>query len=495
MAEPNARELAKRAFAAFQAGRLLEAEQLTHQALAQNAKEADALAMMGIIAYAESRYADAESWQRKAIAVQRKQPVYYCNLAKTFTARGQLDRALAAFEKALKLDSTSAEALVGKADVMERRGRLDRAEALLAPLIKSGKAMPEMASLYMRILQRQGRDAEAIALAEKTLPRAEVRGVHRRTILLQLGKSHHRLGDCDRAFEGYEQGNAVARRPFDIAVVQQRIDRLIEVFSADAMERLPRAGHGSRLPVFIVSMPRAGSTLIEQIIHAHPKAYGAGELRLLTDLLRVMPELIGTESAYPDCVDELTAEHVERLAQTYLEQLGRHRRGAARIADKGLSNYFQIGLITLLFPEAHIIYVHRHPLDMCFSCFFENLSPLTHPYTTDLRDLGLFYREHVRLMDHWRSLPGIRLLEVQYEDVVANQEAASRRIIDFLGLEWDDKCLRFHEAKRDVATISYVQVSQPMYTTAVARYKKYARHLGPLREALGDLLPPEDAGE
>jgi tetratricopeptide (TPR) repeat protein len=492
MLEPSARELAKRAFASFRAGRLLEAQQLTHQALQRNPKEADALAMMGIIAYAESRYDEAESWQRKAIAVQRKQPLYYCNLAKTFTARGRLDQALAAFEKGLKLDPDCAEALVGKADALERRGRLDRARTLLDPRIRSGKATPEMMSLFMRILQRSGQDAEAVDLAQKALARDDVQGVHRRTILLQLGRSFDRLGDCDRAFEAFAEGNAVDPRPFDVRAVERRIDRLMEVFSREAMECLPRSGNDSQLPVFIVSMPRAGSTLVEQIIHAHPKACGAGELRIVTDLTQSVPDVIGTQSPYPDCVEELTAEAADRLAGQYVGQLARHRRGAARIADKGLSNYFHLGLITLLLPRAHIIYVHRHPMDMCFSCFFENLSPITHPYTTDLRNLGLFYRQHVRLMHHWRSIPGMRMLEVSYESLIEDQESASRRIIDFLGLRWDEKCLRFHEAKRDVATISYAQVSRPIYRSAVARYKRYEQHLQPLREALGDALPPED---
>ncbi|MDY7110561.1 MAG: sulfotransferase [Planctomycetota bacterium] len=492
MREPSARELAKRAFASFQAGRVLEAQQLTHQALTRNAKEADALTMMGIIAYAESRFDEAESWQRKALAVQRRQPGYYCNLARTLTARGRLDQALAAFEKGLKLDPGRAEALVGKADVLERRGRLDRARTILEPLVRSGEGTPKMMALFMRILQRCGRDDEAVELAEQALARGDVQGAHRRTILLQLGRSRDRLGDCDGAFETFVEGNAIDARPFDLRDIEERIDRLMEVFSPEAMERLPRSDNTSQLPVFIVSMPRAGSTLVEQIIHAHPRAHGAGELRLVTDLTQSMPDVIDTHSAYPDCMKELTAEAANRLAKRYLNQLAKHRSGVNRITDKGISNYFHLGLITLLLPKAHVIYVHRHPMDMCFSCFFENLSPIRHPYTTDLRNLGLFYREHVRLMDHWRRIRDVRMLEVSYESLIEDQESASRRIIDFLGLEWDDKCLRFHEAKRDVVTISYAQVSRPIYRSAVARYKRYEKHLQPLRDALGDALPPED---
>ena len=146
-----------------------------------------------------------------------------------------------------------------------------------------------------------------------------------------------------------------------------------------------------------------------------------------------------------------------------------------------------------MLPQAKIIHVRRHPLDVCFSCFFANLSPMSHPFTTDLRSLGLYYRCYARLMDHWRGLPGINMLEIDYEGIVADQEGVSRRIIDFIGLPWDDACLRFHEAKRAVSTLSYDQVRKPMYKTAVARYKLYEKHLGPLKEALGDRLPPEDA--
>jgi hypothetical protein len=146
-------------------------------------------------------------------------------------------------------------------------------------------------------------------------------------------------------------------------------------------------------------------------------------------------------------------------------------------------------MISLMLPAARIIHVRRHPLDLCLSCYMRDLPPQMHPYSTDLANLGLYYREYARLMDHWREAADLRMLEFDYEALVADPEVQTRRLTDFLGLEWDEQCLRFHEAKRDVATLSYDQVRRPIYRSASGRWQRYRHHLRPLIEALGDALP------
>ena len=276
MRDPAAQQLAQKAYKAFQRGELLLAETLTQQALARTGKNGDALAMMGILAFARSRYDEAVVWQRKAIATDRKEPLYHCNLGKALAMTGDLNQAMTAFEKAPRFKPDHPEATVGKADIWERRNRIDRARAVLEPFLKSGRITPEVAAIHCRILAREGRHEEVIAFCEEQLKRSDLRDFQRRPMLMQLGTSHHRMGDYDRAFDAYVRGNAVQARPFDAAGAEAGFKALEMAFSRESMASMFRAGHGSELPVFIVGLPRCGSTLVEQIIHAHPQAHGAG---------------------------------------------------------------------------------------------------------------------------------------------------------------------------------------------------------------------------
>jgi tetratricopeptide (TPR) repeat protein len=488
MPAPSAQQLVNQAMKLRQAGSYAQAEIVARQALAENRKNSDALAVLGLIAYDRGNYEDAASWHQKALALARKEPLYHCNLAITNVARGRLAAALDGFEKALKLRPGSPEALAGKADVLERRGNAARALATLEPAIRSGAVPPRIASVYTRILLRLGRDEEVVSFAGQQLERSEVQGIERRQILLLLGKAHERQGDVELAFDAFRRGNELETRPFSIDAVAERFDALMSVFSREAMATLPRASHGRETPVFIAGMPRSGTTLIEQIIHAHPKGCGIGEIREFGALLHGAHEVIGGIDPYPACVANMTQADVDRLADTHLAMIKRRGRGALRVADKTLDNFQHLGMVALLFPKARVIHSRRHPMDACFSCFFENLPPQAHPHASDLTHLGQYYRQYVRLMEHWRAVLDLRMLDVEYEALVADQETVTREIIAFLDLEWDDRCLSFHQAKRDVATLSYDQVRRPIYTSAVRRYERYAAHLTPLAEALGDVL-------
>jgi tetratricopeptide (TPR) repeat protein len=482
--------LVREALARLRGGELAEAEARARAILAGHRTHGDALSLMGLIEYERARYEEAAAWHRKAIAAHRREPLFHCNLATTLVARGRLTEALACYERALKLRPDHPEAAAGRAEVLERRGKPARAAAVIAPFIASGRPPARMAVVHARLLRGEKRDEELVAFVEGQLLRDDLPDAQRRALLLLLGRAHDRLDDVDRAFDAYRRGNAIGARPYDVAIAQQKVDTLMRTFAPERWPDLPRADpaavRGADLPVFIVGMPRSGSTLVEQIIHAHPRARGAGEIPDLAHVIRDMPGRIGSGRHYPACVPDLTAAHLADLANGYLDGLrGRAARGAARIADKSLENYERLGLIAMLFPEGRVIHVRRHPLDLCLSCFLHDLPPTLHPYSTDLRALGLQHRQYERLMAFWRDELGVPMLEVEYERLVADPEAESRRIIAFIGLDWDDACLRFHEAKRDVATISYDQVRQPIYATAVARHARYAKHLGPLKETLG----------
>jgi hypothetical protein len=235
--------------------------------------------------------------------------------------------------------------------------------------------------------------------------------------------------------------------------------------------------------VFIVGMVRSGTSLVEQILSSHPDVHGAGELPDIIQITNGLQDFLGASAPYPECLSLLKQEHLDALAQHYLEHLKQISPDARRVVDKMPGNFMHLGLIEMLFPEARVIHCMRDPVDTCLSAYFQDFSR-SHPYAYDLSNLGAFYRAYLKVMAHWRKILRLPLFELQYEDLIANQEQVSRALIEFCGLEWDDRCLQFHETQRFVGTASYDQVNRPLYKQSVARWKRYERHLGPLLAAL-----------
>jgi hypothetical protein len=236
--------------------------------------------------------------------------------------------------------------------------------------------------------------------------------------------------------------------------------------------------------VFIVGMPRSGTSLVEQILASHPNVFGAGELRDLQRLAEELPARVGAKEAYPACLVRLDGSAACALADEYLERIGRRSGAALRVTDKMPLNFLHLGLIAALFPRARIVHCIRDPLDVCVSCYCQDFQGGPN-FLWDLTDLGKFHGEYERLMAHWGSVLPLPILEVVYEELVDNLEAVSRRLISFCGLDWDDRCLAYHQNARAVRTASLVQVRQPVYKSSVGRWRHYAPHLRPLLEALG----------
>ena len=249
------------------------------------------------------------------------------------------------------------------------------------------------------------------------------------------------------------------------------------------MARLPRARVHSDRPVFIVGMVRSGTTLVEQILSSHPDVYGAGELPDITEITRALPGFLGTGDRYPECLPKLTPEAADVMARRYLDRLTQIAPKARRVTDKLPGNFMYLGLIEFLFPGARIIHCMRDPVDTCLSAYFQDFSN-NHPYAYDLSNLGAFYRGYLKLMAHWRKVIHLPLLEIKYEDLISDQERVTRSLVEFCGLEWDNRCLQFHETKRFVGTASHDQVNRPLYRESIQRWKNYERHLEPLLAAL-----------
>jgi tetratricopeptide (TPR) repeat protein len=445
--------LFQRARQAYAANQLDEARRICEQLVASNRNDVRVVVMLGQIAFSQTRFKEAASYMRRAAALRPGDPQVHAGLGEILALQGRIDEAISEYDKVLRRDPQHALALAGKAGAHEVSGRRDEARALLRPLVEHGLESAPQAAVQARLdLHDRNYDA-VIDLVNRHLERGDAGGYILRGLYLYLGQALERTKRFDEAFAAYERGNTVIPTHFDAEIWVQEIDDLLEAFSPQRFANVPHGSHGSPLPIFVLGMPRSGSTLVETILDAHPDVAAAGELAAMQELVNSMSLDIGSSLPYPSCIEDL---------------------------DQNL------GMLALLFPEARIIHCRRHPLDTCFSCFQTPLSPTTHSYARDLAGTGVAYVAYERLMTHWRDVLKIPMHEVRYEALVADQEGETRRLLDFCGLDFDERCLRFYERERVVLTASYDQVNRPVYTSSVGRYRNFDKHLGPLKVALAE---------
>ncbi|MFM0212370.1 sulfotransferase [Paraburkholderia sediminicola] len=431
------------------------------------------------------RLDEALAFAREAVASAPNSADAHNTFALVLQALGQTDEALAQFEQAAQLPGAVAEeALVGRATLLMEAGRKDQG---LAAFERALEAFPgSVQALAGRADARTFRAGDPdIAALEACLAEGERRSLTDRiSAHFALGKAYLDIQDPARAFHHLDAGNRQKRATFtyDGAANGQWMERIAAAFTPELYDTFRGAGEPSELPVFIVGMPRSGTTLIEQIVSSHPRVTGAGELsalRLVVDGSGLFPEKLKTLAGQD------AAQFLDQLGLAYLSRVAPLAEGRARLVDKMPGNFLYAGLIPLILPGARVIHVRRNPVDTCLSCYTK-LFGGEQQFTYNQSELGVFYRHYERLMAHWReALPSERFIEVDYEAVVDNLEGEARRLVDFLGLPWDDACLSFHDNRRVVRTASVNQVRQPIYKTSKGRWQAYAGYLAPLLEALG----------
>jgi len=294
------------------------------------------------------------------------------------------------------------------------------------------------------------------------------------------------LGRYKEAFRHYKAGNETIDIVFDSQSFKTRIDNLISIFNSENIVNIAKSDTDTTLPIFIVGMPRSGTSLTEQILSSHPQVDGAGELNDINNIAVSLPNKLNTTLPYPQCITLLTTDACNIIAQEYLNKLTNLCGENRFITDKMPHNFLNIGLISLLFPQAKIIHCVRDPRDTCLSIYFQNFGWL-HPYGARLDWLGAYYQEYVRIMKHWETVK-IPIHTVRYDDMVNDQKATTRKILEYCNLEWSDNCLNFHKSDRVVATASYDQVRQKIYTKSQARWKNYEKDITLLIENLGDAV-------
>jgi tetratricopeptide (TPR) repeat protein len=392
-------------------------------------------------------------------------------------ALGRLADAEASTRRALALRPDAADTLALLGSLAIDHGRFDEAEDLLRKALAIDPELPE-ALVSLSALRKMSpadvpwRDAAERVLA-RGLPLAHAINLHH-----ALGKYYDDVDDREAAFQHHRRGNELARgsRPgYDRAEMTQRVTRTLAAFDRNVLAALRSGGLRSERPVFVVGMPRSGTSLTEQILASHPEVHGAGELLYW----------IFAADAERAATTEKRAATIAELGRAYLEGLATLAPDASRVVDKLPVNFRNIGLIHAALPGARFIHLERNSLDTCLSIYFQGFSA-AHSYATDFGDLAHYYHEYRRLMAHWRAvLPPQTLLEVRYEDLVDDPEGWSRRMLAHIKLPWDPRCLEFHRTHRPVLTASNWQVRQPISKGSVDRWRRYERFIGPLREALG----------
>ncbi len=469
----------------MQAGNLDEAERICRQLLKRNRKDVNALQLLGSIAMTHGAYDDAAGHYGACVRLSPVAAGLHFLHGKACSMLGRYDEAIASYDEALRIKPGDRLCAGWKAGALERTGDYQGARDVLQPFVDAGTDDAEIAELLARVEVQTGNHEAAIALAERHLQKTDIDPAHAALLSQVKGRAHEKLGQYDLSFEAFQRANEASEtRPFDADAHVRLIDDLIETFPASQLSQMARGADHSTRPVFIAGMPRSGTTLAEQIIDAHPDAHGAGEIEDLEQMAAGLQLELDSYDPYPLCLSDLAQADADRLAGRYQKRLVALGGRATRVVNKSLENYKHLGLAAVLFPGTRIIHCRRHPLDTCLSCYMGGILPSRAPFVTDLRHLGLAYRQYERIMRHWQAVLDVPILEVVYEDLVNDPEGESRRMIDFLGLDWDERCLRYYESGRTVLTLSYAQVTKPIYKTAVARYRHYEQHLEPLKTAL-----------
>ena len=515
-------------------GRLDEAEHLYRRILRHNPRNVDAMRLLALIALKAGRDGEAEGLLEKAISLApdfllaildlgrlRKEQDRYGEALQCFDQAIALDpanpqahylrgstlapgsftpEAIEAYEKCLKLRPAHVGALIGIGHVLKAVGRYDEAVASYNECIRQS---PDFGETYWSLanLKTYRFDDATVAEMERRVNGAGLAVQSEVNFLFALGKACEDRGDFDRAWSFYNTGNTKQRTEvtYDPVQTETMNDRLVQVFSADFLQTHRAAGLADPAPIFIVGLPRSGSTLLEQILASHSQVEGTSELHYLSRVATWLNRNRADGINYPEAVRELQPQNFQSLGQDYLAYAQMHRRsGAPRFIDKNPNNFPNIGFLSLILPNARIIDARRHPLDACLSCY-RQLFAKGQAFTYDLTEIGEYYLQYQRMMDHWAEvLPG-RVLTVQYEEVVADFETQVRRLLQFCGLPWEDACLRFYESNRPVRTPSSEQVRQPIYDRSVGHWQNYAAHLDelitviePIRERYRRYEPPAE---
>lgn len=453
-----------------------QAEKYFRAAIKERPDFTEAFSNLGMVTRWRGYFEDSEKSLRSALQLDRGHFDARVNLGMTLALLNRFHEARGHFKKVLKARPLNTEALFGMAQIASMEGRFDEAEKILKRVLQINPKMPA-AWAALSGLRKMAPSDDAWLQSAEALAASVIAPMEAATLRFAMGKYHDDLGQFAQAFEHFRNANELLKPIADVYDRASRttfVDDQIHLYSRKKIAAAASGACASMKPVFVVGMMRSGTSLTEQIIASHPIAKGAGELEYWSSVTRDHWDAIKHELFL---IDEPTKKIV---AESYLRTLERVSGEALRIVDKAPINSEYLGVIHSVFPNARIIYMKRDPIDICLSCYFQNFS-LAQSFTLDLADIVHYYQQHHRLINHWRTiLPPGTILDVPYEELVADQEGWTRRILDFIDLDWDPRCLDFQLTDRPIMTASFWQARQKIFNTSVQRWRNYEEFVEPL---------------
>lgn len=395
------------------------------------------------------------------------------------------DKALEHFTSVINQAPDNIDAAVGKSEALLHLRQEKEAFQAIAPVFEKEKERIGVAIAYARTGKGEACILKSIERLESL---AGIEGkifYERATIYFELGRLYDLREHYDRAFECFRLANEAMEPHVKAEPIEQITNDIIRRYSHDAMRQAQRSHSNSERPVFVIGMPRSGTTLVEQILAGHPEVASGGELYDIDHIKSNIRRRLYGDASVVSSPSDLGIDILDAAASEYLSRLQSISPDALRVVDKMPENFLYLGAISLIFPKAHVIHCRRNPIDVCLSNYFQKFN-YGHQYSYNLKSLADYYRQYQRLMHHWREVIKIDMLDVEYESLVDDPEGVSRKMVEFLGLAWDKKCLSFYESKRAIATASYDQASQPIYSRSKERWRHYEQYIEPLRRLLED---------
>jgi hypothetical protein len=500
-------------------GHGMEAETVARKLQQQYPEQGDVNHALALVLVKQDKDGEALLFAKAAVKAEPRNADYLVNLGRLYLKYEVVEDALPLIEKALRYNPSLYEApramgefyyQVGNGhraasylkqalalspsaqrhqiemqlvEVLSSLGQTEEAERLLEPLTAIGRFRVE-ALVQLAGLRKHNVKSNIFALLQQELEGGSPSPEASASLHNVIGRIYENSAEYGKAFEHFRKSKAFLKKEFDFDGMKQTVDSVIEDFTSDTLKEFEGYGDPSRLPVFVVGMPRSGTTLTEQIIAAHPKAAGVGELERIGRLRKGLSS--GTSTA--EMLEAMRAggpSRVRVMTDSYLGLLKFLAPTAKRVIDKMPQNFLRLGFIALLFPNARIVHCQRDPADTFVSAF-QNMMLSNHSYSYSPEEFAHYYKEYSRLMAHWnRVLPG-RIYNLRYEDMVSDQETKTRELLEFLRLPWDSRCLRFHETAAAVKTFSRQQVRSPISRNSIGRWRNYEEQLQPLLEILAD---------
>ncbi|MEZ6241601.1 MAG: tetratricopeptide repeat protein [Phycisphaerales bacterium] len=472
-------------------GRVEEALAVSKQVASRHPSSPEAQFVLGLAYQSMRRLTKSVTHLRKAVRMAPQQARFRAALCGALSRAGKPDEAMKEAKKALELDPRDPVAIQFMGSMLRSLGRFEEALDLLENATADPSTPPRLICAHTKALRTLDRYEESARISRELLARDDLADRDRVTALFDLAAALDSLEDYDGAWEAASEANRLHGGVYDPAEATARAEETLRVWTRARLDAMPKSGLDAPTPVFIVGMPRSGTTLIEQIIAAHPKGAGVGERMNIPAAAR---ELLATSIETPSLESVLNAisegtfrKRAGEILTSMLELA--QARGVSRIADKQMANVWHVGLISRLLPGARIVSCTRHPLDTIVSCYFQDFGePTNLGFVYNLEHLACELRLTRRLIQHWREVEALPIFDASYEGIIEDPEGRTRALIDFLAIEWDDACLSFHKAERAVITLSFDQVRRPIYRSSLDRWRNYERQLAPAIEALGDLL-------